>query len=90
MGVMRQLADMDPARRQIAFLKIGAYSGCFFSVVLILVAMASQKRLVLGLITAAIVIVIELPVSYWMVETARKKQAARLSDSTQGTFSRRH
>ena len=71
-------------------LKIGAYSGCFFSVVLVLVALASQGRLVLGLITAAIVLVVELPVSYWMVETARKKQAARRSDSTQGTFSRRH
>ncbi len=82
---------MDPARRQIVFLKIGAYSGCFFSVVLILIAMASQKKLVLGLIIATIVLVIELPMSYWMVESTRKKRAVHQSDSTsnQRTFSRR-
>ena len=34
MGMMRRLAKMDPAHRQISFLKFGLYSGCFFSVVI--------------------------------------------------------
>jgi CHASE3 domain sensor protein len=53
--------------------------------------MASQKRVVLGLIIAALILVIDLPLSYWIVQSARKKQASRQSDSTgtSGTFSRR-
>jgi Flp pilus assembly protein TadB len=91
MGVTRRFVDKDPAGRQIAFLAIGAYSGCFFSVALVLIAMASQKRVVLGLIIAALILVIDLPLSYWIVQSARKKQASRQSDSTgtSGTFSRR-
>ena len=80
MGALRRLQDKDPAERQITFLKIGAYSGSIIAVVLILVAMASQKRLLLGLVIAAIVLVISLPLDYWMVRTARRKQATGPSD----------
>jgi Flp pilus assembly protein TadB len=92
MGVMKRLANKSPADRQIAFLAIGAYSGCFFSVILVFIAMTSQKEVVLGLIIAAIILVIELPLSYWIVQSARKKRASRQMDSTgaQGTFSRRN
>src|SRR5271170_769222 len=91
-GLMSRLQDKDPAERQITFLKIGAYSGSIFAVVLILIAMASQKRLLLGLVIAAIFLVISLPFDYWMVPTARRKQTARPSDGDsngRGTFSRR-
>lgn len=91
MGVMRRVASQDPAERQITFLTIGAYSGCFFSVILVMIAMTSAHKLELGLIITAIILVIELPLSRWLVQSARRRQHSRQSDSSslQSTFSRR-
>lgn len=82
--------DMDPADRQIAFLKIGLYSGVVFGVALIVIAMASQKKFLLGLIIAAIFLVIVLPLDNWILRTVRRKQI-RGSDlsNNRSTFSRR-
>jgi hypothetical protein len=91
MGIVRRLASQDPARRQITFLAIGAYSGCFFSVVLVLVAMISDHKVGLGLMIAAVILVVELPLSRWIVQSARRKQISGQSNSSgfQNTFSSR-
>jgi hypothetical protein len=88
----KRFIEMDPGDRQIAFLKIGLYSGCFFGVLLILVAMGSRGRLLLGLIIAAIFLVIAIPMDQWMVRTIRRKQTLGASDPTRssGSFSRRN
>ena len=82
MNAWRRLVEKDPADRQIAFLAIGAYSGCFLSGLLVLIAMASQGKFAIGLIIAGIILVTEIPLSNWMVKSARKRQASRQSDST--------
>jgi hypothetical protein len=87
----KRLAGMDPFDRQIAFLKVGLYSGCFFGALLILIAMGSQRKLLLGLIIAAIFLVVMLPLDKWMVQTIRRRQVTRRSDDpTRGrdSFSR--
>jgi hypothetical protein len=92
MRAKKRLVDMDPADRQIAFMKIGLYSGSFLSVVLILIAMASQQKVLLGLLIAGIFLVVTLPLDYWLLKTARKKQRSRRWDPTnsRATYSRRN
>jgi Flp pilus assembly protein TadB len=90
-GVMRRLSNQEPAQRQITFLAIGSYSACFFSVVLVLVAMTSEHKLGLGLIIAGVIVVVEVPLSRWIVNAARRRQNSVQSDSTasQNSFSKR-
>ena len=91
MRAKRRFVDMDPADRQIASLKIGAYSGSIFCVVVILIAWGSQKKLLVGLITAGIFLAITMPLDYWMVRRARRRQAMSRLDPPNGqsTYSRR-
>ena len=80
---------MDPGDRQIFFLKVGLYNGCIFSVLLILIATGSQKKLVLGLIIAAIFLAIAVPLDWWILQTVRRKEMATRSwDPTSGPKSR--
>jgi multisubunit Na+/H+ antiporter MnhG subunit len=88
---MRRLAEKDPADRQVAFLAIGAYSGCLFGTIAAFAALASQGKVMLGVVTAVLILVVDLPVSFLLVRAARRKQAQRRSGSTAqvGHFSRR-
>lgn len=74
--------DYNRDERQMAFLRVGLYSGTAFGAVVIFLGLAFSHRLVLAIVAAAIFLAVDLPFSAFVLKTARKNQDKRSSGSS--------
>lgn len=72
----------DARERQLAFLRIGLYSGTAFGALVIFLGLTLSHHLALAIIATAIFLAVDVPFSAFVLKTARKNQAQRSSGST--------
>ena len=74
--------DKDPQKQQMAMFRLALYAAPLLTAIVIFVGLSQRHHPNLGVVMALIWLAVELPVSYYLVRAAKKRQSRSRPEAT--------